>query len=320
MEGQVMGEREERQPTDVLRTKRLEIVDDEGKVRAALGTDEKGITSLSLFDASGRLRSTLDAEEISGAASGLGVFDTNGNLRAAVGMYNDPAKPSFFNLYDTDGKPRVQLGMDNDPGKGSYLALLDTEGNHRAVVSLEVGGQAGLRFSAGQKDRAIGIGAEDDGDLYLMLTEKDIPMVGLGVTEGENKDLSSELMLVDKDGRSGVVLSGGRTSAPAVRLLDRHRKRRASFELGSNGQPGLYAFEQEGGESRSANALDRVVEGGPLYHAVSLSAGLILGGLGGAWIATAASAVSGSLVAAFITGVALVAFVALLVVVRRRGW
>jgi hypothetical protein len=105
-----------------------------------------------------------------------------------------------------------------------------------------------------------------------------------------------------------------------VRLLDRHRKRRASFELGSNGQPGLYVFKQEGGESQSANALDRVVEGGPLYHVVSLRAGLILGGLGGAWIATAASAVSGSLVAAFITGVALVALVALLVVVRRRGW
>jgi hypothetical protein len=290
-----MKEPEDKTSADVLRVKRLEIVDDEGKVRAGLGTDEEGITSLSLFDASGRLRSTLDAEERSGKASGLGVFDTNGNLRVAVGMDNDPAKRTFFNLYDT-------------------------EGNHRVVVSLDADGQAGLRFSAGKKDRAIGIAAEDEGNLLLMLTEKDTPIVGLGVTEGEGKDLSSELVLVDEDGRSGVVLSGGRTSAPAVRLLDRHRKRRASFELGANGQPGLYVFEQEGGESRSANALDRVVEGGPLYHAVSLSAGLILGGLGGAWIATAASAVSGSLVAAFITGVALVALVALLVVVRRRGW
>jgi hypothetical protein len=291
----LMREHEHASPAEVLRAKRLEILDDEGKVRAVLGTDEKGIASLSVFDASGRLRSSLDAEEIPGEASGLGVFDTNGNLRVAV-------------------------GMENDPDKSSYLILLDTEGRHRAVVNLETGGQAGLRFSAGQKDRAIGIAAEDEGNLLLTLSEKEIPMVGLGVTEGEDKELSSELALVERHGRAGVVLSGGPRSDPSVRLLDRHRKRRASFELGAYGQPGLYVFEQEGAESRSANALKRVVEGGPLYHAVLLSAGLILGGVGGAWIATAASAVSGSLFAAFITGVALVALIALLVVVRRRGW
>lgn len=31
-----MSDQSEKQPTDVLRTKRLEIVDDEGKVRASL--------------------------------------------------------------------------------------------------------------------------------------------------------------------------------------------------------------------------------------------------------------------------------------------
>ena len=182
-----MSEHGGKPPSDVLRTKRLEIVDDEGKARAVLGTDEEGITSLSLFEPSGRLRTTLDAEERPDKASGLGVFDTNGNLRVAAGMDNDPAKRSFFNLYDT-------------------------EGNHRVVVSLDADGQAGLRFSAGKKDRAIGIAAEDEGNLILMLTEDDTPMVGLGVTEGEGKDLSSELVLVDEDGRSGVVLRGGKAS------------------------------------------------------------------------------------------------------------
>jgi hypothetical protein len=33
-----MSEHGEKQPADVLQTKRLEIVDDEGKVRAVLGT------------------------------------------------------------------------------------------------------------------------------------------------------------------------------------------------------------------------------------------------------------------------------------------
>jgi hypothetical protein len=36
-------------PAEVLRAKRLEIVDDEGKVRAELGTDGQGVASLSLL-------------------------------------------------------------------------------------------------------------------------------------------------------------------------------------------------------------------------------------------------------------------------------
>jgi hypothetical protein len=40
MEAQAMSEHGEKQPADVLRTKRLEIVDDKGKLRAALGKNE----------------------------------------------------------------------------------------------------------------------------------------------------------------------------------------------------------------------------------------------------------------------------------------
>jgi hypothetical protein len=139
-----MAKPEDKSPPDVLRAKRLEIVDDEGKVRASLGTDEKGIASLSLFDPSGRLRASLDAEEIPGVASGLGLFDTNGKLRAAV-------------------------GMDNDPDKSSYLSLLDAEGKTRAQVGLETGGQVWLSILAGKKDRSVKLAAMDDGNITLML-------------------------------------------------------------------------------------------------------------------------------------------------------
>ena len=36
-----MSEPQDKEPTEVLHTKRLEIVDDEGKVRAVLATDEQ---------------------------------------------------------------------------------------------------------------------------------------------------------------------------------------------------------------------------------------------------------------------------------------
>jgi hypothetical protein len=226
-----MREPEDKSPAEVLRVKQLEIVDDEGRVRALLGTDREGRTSLSVFDQSDRIRISLGASAIPEQGGGLSFLGTNGKLRAGLGLHEN--------------------------------------------------GQAGLSFSAAQKDRDITISAGDEGNLYLVFTEKDIPMVGLGLTEGEDKDLSSELALVDRDGRAGVVISGGRRSDPHVRLLDRRPKVRASFELGANGQPGQYAFDEEGADSRSANALDREVEGGSLYHAVSFSAALVVGGPGG---------------------------------------
>jgi hypothetical protein len=278
-----MGEPEDKSPAEVVRAKRLEIVDDEGKVRAVLGTDEQGVVSLSIFDASGRLRASLNAEENPEKASGLGVFDTNGKLRAAVGMGNDPGNGPFFSLYDTDGIPRVLLGMDSDPGKGSYLALLDTEGNHRAVVSLAAGGQAGLRFSAGQKDRAIGISAEDEGNLYLMLSAEGIPMAVLGLTEGEDKDLSSELVLVDKDARAGAVISSGPRSDPYVKLMDRRANVRASLELGTNGEPRLNRLDEEGYRSGFGGHLDRVlIERGVVYQAIIVALVLVAGVIAGA--------------------------------------
>jgi hypothetical protein len=77
-------------PAEVLRAKRLEIVDDEGKVRAMLGTREEGIGGLSVFDeSSGRVRARLEAGEIPEQGSGLSVFDTNGKPRAVVNMSND---------------------------------------------------------------------------------------------------------------------------------------------------------------------------------------------------------------------------------------
>jgi hypothetical protein len=41
MDGQPMSKHGERQPADVQRTKRLEIVDDEGQVRAELETNQE---------------------------------------------------------------------------------------------------------------------------------------------------------------------------------------------------------------------------------------------------------------------------------------
>jgi hypothetical protein len=209
--------------------------------------------------------------------------------------------------------------------QGSGLYCGDTNGEHRAGLGVrEQDGQAGLNLSAAQKDRHIRMKAGQEGELLYTYPDKDTPIVGLGLTdgliEGEDEEPTAAFAITDKDGGAAVVLSTGPRGEPHVRLLDRHHKVSGSCELGAHGKPALYAFDQEGADGRSGKALERAVERGPLYHAILFSASLILGGVGGAWLATSASAVSGSHFAAFITGAALIALAALLFLARRRGW
>src|ERR687890_438990 len=103
MEGHGMSEHAEKQPADVLRTKRLELVDDEGKARAVLGTNEQGVTSLAIFDQSERLRASLDASEVPEQMNGLGIFDTNGRLQTALGAHTVSEKGCTIFLGGPDG-------------------------------------------------------------------------------------------------------------------------------------------------------------------------------------------------------------------------
>jgi hypothetical protein len=93
MEEHALSESENKPPAEVVRTKRLEIVDNEGKVRAALGTDEDGVASLSMFGASGKLGVSLDASNVPEQSNGLALFDTSGELQVAVGASTGPSIP-----------------------------------------------------------------------------------------------------------------------------------------------------------------------------------------------------------------------------------
>ena len=259
---------EDKSPAEVLRAKRLEIVDDEGKVRAALGTDEKGVASLSIFDSSGRLRVTVDASAAPEKGGGLSIHDTNGAVHVGLGVYED--------------------------------------------------GQAELRFAAQQTDQAIQMGTMDDGRVYLILSKKRDAMVILGIHDEDGNNPSSMLAVTDKEGRSGIEIRGRRFS-PHVTLRDRRKQARASLALGANGEPGLFIFDEEGKPVQSGNAFEGLVaERGPAYQALLFGSVLVAGGVGGMWIASTASAASGSLTAAVVTVVVLAFLVGWLIVIRRR--
>jgi hypothetical protein len=290
-----MSKPEDAVPAEVLQAKRLEIVDNEGKVRAALGTDAQGVASLSLFDQSGRLRVTVDASDIPEQYNGVAVFETS-------------------------GKQHVTLGASAAPEKGGGLSVHDPNGVVSASLGVQEHGQAGLGFAADQTGQAIKMGTMDDGRVYLILSKQNAPMVMVGLSEDDGNNPSSMLALTDKEGRSGVEIRG-RRSGPHVTLRDRREKARASLELSAGGQPRLSVFDEEGAPVRQGNALERVVaERGPTYLVVLFASVLVAGGLGGMWIARTASTASGSLTAVLLTVVVLAAFVGFLVVAHRRGW
>jgi len=71
------------QPEKVLQAERFEVVDQAGKLRAALGTASDGSPSLTLADQAGKSRATLGIA--SDGSPGLQLYDQAGQLRAALG-------------------------------------------------------------------------------------------------------------------------------------------------------------------------------------------------------------------------------------------
>jgi hypothetical protein len=97
---------------DVARVRRVEVVDDEGRVRLILG--ELGglgptlpVFGVAVVDAAGRHRSWLALDETGPAL----VFDQDGNGVVYLGV-NDTGSDSvgpgpYFNLADPEGDPRI---------------------------------------------------------------------------------------------------------------------------------------------------------------------------------------------------------------------
>ncbi len=219
--------REEAAPAaEVLRAKRLEIVDDEGEIRISLETHPKGAGGLTVFDASGRRRAALEAGEAQEQGSGLSLFDTNGRARAVVYAHNDPKK-------------------------GTAVYLNDENETLRAILSLSEGGHAGLSVLAGEKDRKISVAVQPDGSASLSFTGEG-PMIGLGsFEEGGNK--GANLILADEKGQAGIVLDG-RRHKPFIRFRDPAGKVRAGLELTPGGELEVTSF---GGDARSTSLGDR---------------------------------------------------------------
>ena len=96
-----------------IRVRSIEIEDEKGALRAALGVS-KDVLGLLLMDENGKVRAVLGVEK---DVPVLRLWDEKGAFRAALGVAKDGPRLS---LYDANSKPRAVLGVEKD-GPGLLL-------------------------------------------------------------------------------------------------------------------------------------------------------------------------------------------------------
>ena len=120
----------DKEPTAVIRTKSLEIVDDTGVTRVVLTTMEGGRPSLTLLDSSGNLRAMLFLGE-NGTPNlvlvdnpRIALLDKGGKIRSV--QYLDENGSPIFTQLERNGGVRSMLRLDE--GGQPAIQLYDTSG------------------------------------------------------------------------------------------------------------------------------------------------------------------------------------------------
>ncbi len=170
---------------DLVRTKELQIVDDEGAVFATLCLDEHG-PLLALYDEKGKARAKLSVAE---DGPRLSLNDENGNSR--VDLYGI-ADLMTLSIRDEGVVPRVMVSFLDEP----------------SVTLFDEHAKAGLT-----------LGMNEDGPaLVLFGEEDDKPCVVLGMEDGPG------IVLIDQNYKIRARLSLDKNDSPSLKLYDKDEK------------------------------------------------------------------------------------------------
>lgn len=112
---------------DLIKTRRLAIVDEQGAVRIKLGS-ENGTTALLLNDAAGKIRVGLSVNR-----SGTPVVSVHGEDGGVRALLTSADSGASLVLVDNNGQQRMDLmlGSDGDPS----VMLMDEASKIRTIVS-----------------------------------------------------------------------------------------------------------------------------------------------------------------------------------------
>jgi len=115
------------QQGEILRTQRVEIIDQEGKRRAWFGLSPQGNTGIGLYDQEGHVRAALSVTP--DKVTGLMFTDQEGTRRG--GFIVSPDGEPAVELYDKDKKCRIRLTATTDGGRNCGFTI-----EMRILVSL----------------------------------------------------------------------------------------------------------------------------------------------------------------------------------------
>lgn len=131
------------EPVDEISTRRLTIVDDQGRVRATLGPAPDGSVELRLYDGDDRTRAEL-AVAANGVAS-LTLRDPAGEVRSCLAVSTEGDTrlhlhgTAAVSLHDASGQPRALLGLDEHSGTAS-LSYVDVDGGCCVLLTEDASG------------------------------------------------------------------------------------------------------------------------------------------------------------------------------------
>ena len=154
-------------PDDVIRTKRLDLVDDAGQTRASLSTGG-GETSLTFLNREGHPALGIGVNDDVGTP-GASMFDERGTVRVFVDLDADGSPAAV--LYDIAGEPRMALGVGEDGA--SAIDFTGPFGESRITLEFDEIGQPGLVIMDGSGSDRVAITVYKDGEPHIDFLDPD---------------------------------------------------------------------------------------------------------------------------------------------------
>jgi hypothetical protein len=195
---------------DVIRTKQIEIIDDEGRTRASLG-----------------MSNPEGAEE---AMIRLSMKDKAGTTRLLIGVTEEDGvedETPFIALADSEGKPRISM-------------VMEVEGDP-SVTLTKADGSIGLAMHVGPRSTSLNIvGTTADSGVVLHVREDNSIMLTLSDSIGKARasllmlaDGTPGLNLLDEEGQIRISVRLLEGSEPGIYLLDKDGNTTHSMPSGS---------------------------------------------------------------------------------------
>jgi len=163
--------------SDIVRTRRLELVDQAGTVRAILGTDDNRQTRLKLTDESGKDRAILEVN-FAGDSS-LDLLDADGRVRASI---HAGRLGNGFSAYTREVKA-AESYRSQSIGMGTY-----SDGS--AQLAISTSNTSPSRHVAGGKSLAK-LGADEKGNASFFVSDNQSPArIHMRLTENSEPSIT----------------------------------------------------------------------------------------------------------------------------------